>query len=105
MEKDLKVKLNISNNYVILSSLPPLGDLFHPKMSYDKNTNIMSISFYSQSFYEILGKYEEKGKNPNSAIEIRNKIFSRQCSLIYGAGKKRKIYKLQLIQLVIYVHQ
>jgi hypothetical protein len=89
-EKDLKVKLNISNNYVILSSLPPLGDLFHPKMSYDKNTNTMSISTYSQCAWEILDKYVDGGFAPVSAKEIGSKMYSRQCSLVYGAGKKKE---------------
>ena len=89
-EKDLNVKLNITNNYVILSSLPPLGDLFHPKMSYNNATNVMTIKTYSQCTWELLDKYVDGGFAPVSAKEIGSKMYSRQCSMVYGAGKKKE---------------
>lgn len=82
------VTLNITNDYVILSSLPPLGDLFHPKRSLKNGT--LSISTYSQCTWDLLDKYLDGGFAPVSAREIGSKMFSRQCSLVYGANRTKE---------------
>lgn len=82
------VSLNITNDFVILSSLPPLGDLFHPKRNLKNNT--LSISTYSQCSWDLIDEYVDAGFSPISASEIGSKMFSRQCSLVYGAKQKKE---------------
>jgi hypothetical protein len=80
--------LNITNDFVILSSVPPLGDLFHPKMI--KTNNTMNIATFSQCSWSSVDKYFDGGFAPTSASEIGSKMYSRQCALVYGAGKKKE---------------
>jgi len=82
------VTMNITNDFVILSSLPPLGDLFHPKMSLKNNT--FNLATYSQCSWTMFDKYLDGGFSFVSANEIGSKMYSRQCSLVYGAGHKKE---------------
>lgn len=79
--------LIVSNDYVILSSLPPLGKLFHPKIY--ENGNKINITTYSQCSWDFFDKYVDGGFNPVSAKEIGSKMLTRQCSFVFGLGHSK----------------
>ena len=82
------LSMNITNDFVILSSLPPLGDLFHPKMR--KTNKDFNIATFSQCSWDIVDKLVDAGFASISASEIGSKMYSRQCSLVYGTNKKKE---------------
>ena len=79
-----KLNLAVQNNYVILSSLPPFGKLWHPKLI--KNGNKVQISSYCQSSFDKKG---DEAYSYLSSHEIGCKFVSRQCSLIQGIGMEK----------------
>jgi len=68
------VTLNVTNDYVVLSSLPPFGDLFHPKRN--MQNNILGISTYSQCSWALVNRIVDAGFAPISADEIGSKMLS-----------------------------
>ena len=81
------MNLKISNDYVILSSLPPFGKIYHPKI-YEQDRNV-NITTYSQCSWEILDKYLDGGFSPSSAKEIGSKMLTRQCSFVFGLNHSK----------------
>jgi hypothetical protein len=89
--------LNVSSEYVDCSSTPLSGGAFHlPKITNDTTTKTISISTYSQGYWddaqpswfdwkEIFDSYDT-GFIATSAEEIGTKLASRQSTLIKGAG-------------------
>ncbi len=86
--KEIGTELNIDNDFVVLSSLPPFGDLFHPKMN--KTGNTLNINTYSQCSWSFITKHSDVAYSPLSADEIGSKMYSRQCSRVYGGLSKKE---------------
>lgn len=72
--------LEVTNDFVILSSLPPFGKLYHPKLIVSGNDAKMTT--FSQCAWKILDKYLDTAFMETSANEIGSKMVSRQCSLV-----------------------
>ncbi len=80
-------KLTIKNIFVILSSLPPLNEIHHPKLTVDSsNPKNVTIETMSECAWEFLEKWVDTGFEPTSAHEIGSKFISRQCTLRRGAN-------------------
>lgn len=77
------VKFEISNDYVILSSLPPFGKLYHPKLE-KVSDKLVNITTFAQCSWDLLDKYMDGGFTSVSASEIGAKMISRQCSYVIG---------------------
>lgn len=77
------INLAITNDYVILSSLPPLGNIYHPKIDATNKENV-KITTYSQCSWDLLDEYLDGGFSPSSAKEIGTKMLTRQCSFVFG---------------------
>jgi len=83
------LNVNSQNSYVILSSLPPFGDLFHPRIKVDNTTNLVNFTSYSQCSWEFMDNYIDGGFDYTSATEIGTKMNSRQCSFVYGLNRTK----------------
>jgi hypothetical protein len=91
-------KLQVSNNFVQLSSTPLGGGAFHlPEITNDTSSKTISITTYSENYWddaepswfawkEIFEKFDT-GFISTSALEIGTKLASRQCTFIFGAGQ------------------
>ena len=77
------VEFDISNDYVILSSLPPFGKLYHPKLN-KVSDKLVNMTTFAQCSWDLLDKYMDGGFTPVSASEIGAKMISRQCSYVIG---------------------
>jgi hypothetical protein len=90
--------LSVTNEFVELSSTPLTGGDFHlPRITNDTKMKTISITTYSQSYWddakpswfdwkEVFDKFDT-GFVATSALEIGTKLASRQCTLIQGAGE------------------
>lgn len=90
--------LDIQNNFANLGSTPLTGGAFHlPVITNDTITEIISISTYSQHYFDdaqpswfawksIFDSYDT-GFVATSSFEIASKLASRQSTLINGAGR------------------
>ena len=79
--------MTVNNSYVILSSLPPLGEIHHPKLIVDPlNPKKVSIDIMSQCSWETINTFGDFAFDSTSAHEIGSKFISRQCALRKGAN-------------------
>jgi len=90
--------LDVSNEYVSVSSTPLTGEEFHlPAITHDDQKKSLHITTYSQNYFddaqpswfgwkEIFDKFDT-GFVATSAEEIGTKLYSRQCTFINGLGK------------------
>lgn len=80
---DLEIKLDVTNEFVQLSSLPPFGEYHLPSIT-KETENVRLLKTYSQNAwsYDPL----DTAFFPESASEIGTKMMSRQCVLIRGAN-------------------
>eukprot|EP00475_Leptophrys_vorax_P033676 TRINITY_DN5330_c0_g2_i1.p1 TRINITY_DN5330_c0_g2~~TRINITY_DN5330_c0_g2_i1.p1 ORF type:complete len:547 (-),score=173.73 TRINITY_DN5330_c0_g2_i1:77-1717(-) len=80
------LKLNITNEFVELSSTPPFGAFHLPNITVNaEDPNTRDLPTYSQCSWESLDGLDT-GFVATSATEIATKMLSRQCSKIRGAG-------------------
>ena len=91
--------VDVSNEYVQLSSTPPLGAFHLPVVTNDTSTRKVGITTYSECYWddaqpswfkwkEIFDDFDT-GFIATSALEIGTKLASRQCTLIHGLGYTR----------------
>eukprot|EP00475_Leptophrys_vorax_P006607 TRINITY_DN1410_c0_g1_i3.p1 TRINITY_DN1410_c0_g1~~TRINITY_DN1410_c0_g1_i3.p1 ORF type:complete len:532 (-),score=137.41 TRINITY_DN1410_c0_g1_i3:69-1664(-) len=78
--------LDVTNQFVQLSSLPPFGEFHLPVMSNDSSDpTLRHLTTYSQCSWETLDGLDT-GFISTSATEIGTKMMSRQCNYIRGVG-------------------
>jgi hypothetical protein len=81
------LNLTITNTFVILSSLPPLNEIHHPKLIVDpSDSKNVTIHTMSECSWDTLDKWVDSAFAPTSASEIGSKFISRQCTLRKGAN-------------------
>jgi hypothetical protein len=81
-----RLTLDVSNQFVQLSSLPPFGEFHLPAMSNDSSDpTVRHLTTYAQCSWELLDGLDT-GFISTSATEIGTKMMSRQCSYIRGVG-------------------
>ena len=97
--------LEVSSQYVELTSLPPFGDFHLPSVSADsQNPHLLKIPTYSQSYWDLSDSFDG-GFTFTSASEIGSKLLSRQCIQIRGAGKKDTPFSVDQQDLCAQINQ
>jgi len=74
-----------SNEFVDLTSNPLSGGDFHLPNITRADAHTLSITTYTQCTWDSLDAYDT-GFSPIAAAELGTKLYSRQCTLINGAG-------------------